>query len=267
MNGKSFLDAVCGYVDAAPPTSADKPVKLATIDPGYTTGSPKVTFDGESTLSGKGYAFADSYVPKPNDRVVMLPVGSTWVILGSVGGAGTVPVGSIQMYAGSSAPVGYLLCYGQAVSRTTYAALFSAIGTTYGAGDGSTTFNVPNMLGRVAAGYDWTQAEFNVLGKTGGEKTHTLTNAEMPVHGHGGSTGNDTPDHSHNQSTGHGGTGSGGIRASDVNSSGSGVVVANTVSNLSGATARHIHPISNDGGGGAHNNLQPYLTVNYLIKY
>jgi len=64
------------------------------------------------------------------------------------------PPGVVLPYAGASAPTGWLLCYGQAVSRTTYADLFTAISTTYGAGDGSTTFNVPDLRGRVPAGKD-----------------------------------------------------------------------------------------------------------------
>lgn len=65
---------------------------------------------------------------------------------------GIVPPGAVIPYAGSSAPDGWLLCDGRTVSRTTYAALFAVIGTTYGAGDGNTTFALPNLQGRVAAG-------------------------------------------------------------------------------------------------------------------
>lgn len=66
----------------------------------------------------------------------------------------TIPVGTMLPYAGGAAPANFALCFGQAVSRTTYAALFAIIGTTYGTGDGSTTFNLPDMRGRVAAGAD-----------------------------------------------------------------------------------------------------------------
>src|SRR5262245_28732340 len=101
-----------------------------------------------------------------------------------------VPTGMILPYApgvlaAPTAPAGFLLCDGAAVSRATYAALFALIGTNYGAGDGSTTFNLPNMKGRVLAGYDNAQAEFTSIGQTGGEKTHTLTLAELPSHDHG----------------------------------------------------------------------------------
>lgn len=65
-----------------------------------------------------------------------------------------MPVGCVIPFAGAAAPTGWLLCQGQAISRTTYAQLFSVIGTTYGSGDGKTTFNLPDMRGRVAVGSD-----------------------------------------------------------------------------------------------------------------
>lgn len=67
---------------------------------------------------------------------------------------GQVPVGTIAPFAGNTAPPGWLLCYGQAISRTTYAALFAVTGTTFGAGDGSTTFNLPDCRGRLPLGQD-----------------------------------------------------------------------------------------------------------------
>lgn len=93
----AFLDAVSGYTQEGKQGSADRPIKLATIDPAYVASSypgtlPKVTFDGESTLSGKRYVVLSGYLPRPSDRVVMLPVGNTYVILGtiSVSAIGTV---------------------------------------------------------------------------------------------------------------------------------------------------------------------------------
>jgi microcystin-dependent protein len=73
---------------------------------------------------------------------------------------------------------------GQAVSRTIYSGLFALLGTSYGAGDGTTTFNIPDYRGRTLVGHDASQTEFDVLGETGGAKTHTMTVAEMPVHRH-----------------------------------------------------------------------------------
>ncbi len=89
--------------------------------------------------------------------------------------------GIVLPFAGSVEPTGWLLCFGQAVSRTTYAALFNAIGTTYGAGDGSTTFNVPDLRGRVPAGKD-------NMGGTAGNRLNatmngTTTNASVNITG------------------------------------------------------------------------------------
>ncbi len=90
-----------------------------------------------------------------------------------------MPVGCVIPFAGAAAPTGWLLCQGQAISRTTYAQLFSVIGTTYGSGDGKTTFNLPDMRGRVAVGSD-----ANSPGAKVGAKGATLSRmSEMPVRG------------------------------------------------------------------------------------
>lgn len=111
-----------------------------------------------------------------------------------------IPPGFIADWAGTSAPTGWLLCYGQAISRTTYSALYAQIGTTHGVGDGSTTFNVPDYRGRVSAGKDdmggsaasrLTNSgtgnpgiDGSTLGAAGGSDRHTLTSAQMPTHAH-----------------------------------------------------------------------------------
>lgn len=105
-----------------------------------------------------------------------------------------VPAGAISIWAGLAAPFGYLLCDGSAVDRTAYATLFTAISTTYGAGNGATTFNLPNLKGRVVIGVDAAQAEFNVLGEVGGAKTHQHAAANT---GDGGSHSHTTTDHTH----------------------------------------------------------------------
>ena len=82
------------------------------------------------------------------------------------------PAGAIHMFGGLAAPFGYLLCDGSAVDRTAYASLFTAISTIYGAGNGTTTFNLPNLKGRVAIGADASQIAFDTVGETGGANTH-----------------------------------------------------------------------------------------------
>lgn len=170
--------------------------------------------------------------------------------------ARAVPTGAIELWASASiaAPAGWLLCTGAAISRTEYADLFAVIGTTYGAGNGSTTFNLPNFIGRMPVGYDPLQTEFNAMGKTGGAKTHTLTQPEMPVHTHGNNA------HSH----GVGGSGS----AFVANGSGGGSANVSTGGGgyqLAGPQPANI-VIHNAGGGGAHNNMPPYLAARFIIR-
>ena len=80
-----------------------------------------------------------------------------------------VPIGAILAYSGASAPSGWVLCDGAAISRTTYATLFANIGTNFGAGDGSTTFNVPDLRGRVIVGKDDMGGAAAARVTTGGE--------------------------------------------------------------------------------------------------
>jgi len=96
-----------------------------------------------------------------------------------------VPTGCVKMYAGSAPPSSWLICDGGAVSRTTYADLFAVIGTTYGSGNGSTTFNVPNMQGNVVVGHNGSNYR---RGDISGSSTHAITTAEMPSHSHTGTT-------------------------------------------------------------------------------
>ena len=163
------------------------------------------------------------------------------------------PPGVILPYGGSSAPSGYLLCQGQAVSRSTYAALFAVLGTRYGAGDGSSTFNLPDMRGRVPVGFDGGQAEFNALGNAGGAKTHTLTVDEMPAHAHGWNrtTSGSSSEWSFDVPLHHRTTADGAVAGIGIGPSGD--VVS-------------YYTMANAGGGQAHNNLQPYITLNYIIK-
>jgi microcystin-dependent protein len=174
-----------------------------------------------------------------------------------------VPAGCIMPYAGATAPDGWLLCHGQPVSRTDYADLFVAIGTAYGVGDGSTTFNVPDLRGRVTAGKDdmggsdagrlsGGVANRTTLGGAGGAATHTLVTGEMPVHNHGVTD----PGHAHTTPAGNPtSTFTGRASWGDGNN----LNVAGSNASTTGIA------VQNAGSGGAHNNTQPTIIVNYVI--
>jgi microcystin-dependent protein len=146
-----------------------------------------------------------------------------------------LPAGAILDFGGTAAPTGFLACDGAAVSRTTFDALFAAIGITWGAGDGSTTFNVPNFQRRVAVGSggSGTATLANTVGSVGGAETHTLTIAEMPAHAH-----------------------SNGRPANLDSRQDLGGTLPDGGDQNTGST----------GGGGAHNNMQPSAVVLKIIK-
>lgn len=181
--------------------------------------------------------------------------GKTLLIVGLLDGSDSTPVATILPYGSGEIPRGYLLCNGQAVSRVTYADLFSKIGITYGAGDGSTTFSVPNLCGRVVAGYSAAEPEFNTLGKTGGAKSHTLTAAEMPTHNHSAST----------SGTYSGGSLQGSEQLQHGGLAAGSLYFVGGTGNKSG-TASFSTSVGNAGSGGAHNNLSPYFTTNFIIR-
>ena len=154
-------------------------------------------------------------------------------------GGESLPIGSmIPFGSANNIPTNWRICDGSEVSRTDYAELFNIIGTSYGEGDGTTTFNLPNKKGRVSVGLDLEQSEFNTIGKKGGEKTHQLKVEELPSHAH----------------TVKGTVGSGGYAE--------GVSFGNSAN--PGYTS--WVGMSAVGGNQPHNNLQPYEIDVWIIK-
>jgi microcystin-dependent protein len=166
-----------------------------------------------------------------------------------------VPTGTILAYGGSTAPTGFLLCFGQAVSRTTYAALFNVIGTTFGAGDGSTTFNLPDLRGRVAVGKD----------NMGGTAANRITSAVSGINGTVlGAAGGDQRLHQHN----HGVTDPGHLHSfnSGVGAGIFGVSLNAAVEGTANTNSATTGITINNAGNGASQNVQPSIILNAIIK-
>jgi len=163
--------------------------------------------------------------------------------------------GEIRLWPTAAAPTGWLFCAGAAVSRSTYSALFAVIATTYGAGNGSTTFNLPNFAGRSPVGVGTsaaTGATAWTLAELGGAETHTLTTAETPSHNHtllADATGGSSYPTASNYVAKKGDWGS------NNNYQGSGT-----------ATTTSLGLSSSVGGGSAHTNMSPVLGINFIIK-
>lgn len=176
-------------------------------------------------------------------------------IEGVGGGGGVLIVGEIRLMAVVATPAGWLLADGAAVSRATYAALFAAIGTAFGAGDGSTTFALPDARGRALIGAGQGPGLTNrVVGTKWGVEAVVLSTAQMPAHAHGVSD----PGHAHSNT--HGSY----LEVSSVVST-----YLNTTNNAQYAvyhapgTAAALTGVSvqNNGGGGGHDNTQPSLAI------
>lgn len=176
---------------------------------------------------------------------------------------GSNPTGTILCFAGATAPAGYIMCDGGAYDRGVYASLYAVIGTTYGVGDGSSTFNSPDLRGRIAVGKDdmggtpanrvdsaGSGVDGKTLGANGGSQNVAITTAQLPAHSHGilgGLTGSTLP--INNAAT-----------SAFCGLSSSSLTYFNT------APSGGNQFIQNTGSGTAHNNVQPTLVVNYIIK-
>jgi len=199
---------------------------------------------GDDHLRGIKWAVQNDAVSKTDDQVMTgnlsVAGGGTGAqvlqaqeVEALIGQVSSVPTGTILDFAGATPPAGFLPCDGAAVSRTTYAALFAAIGVTWGAGDTSSTFNVPDLRRRTTIGAGGTaiQQPGPLLGNVGGTEQHTLTLNEMPSHNHASGAGN----------------GAGGQY-------------------LTGTAPMAITPTGFNGGGQPHNSMQPSAVVNKIIK-
>ena len=200
--------------------------------------------------------------------------GGEWILQGFYGNAFNIPVAGCMDYFGTTAPnSNFVFPFGQAISRTTYAGLFALLGTTFGTGDGSTTFNVPDLRGRVTAGKDNMGGSAasrigsvatdsgtivgTTLGSVGGSSTHVLTTSEMPTHAHGSSGGI-------NSAPSLGALPSAGAVSISAGVGGSGYIASTNVSPLlpdhTQATA------GSQGGSAAHAMLQPTMIVNKILR-
>ena len=204
-------------------------------------------------------------VPSPvaGDRYYATDANQLFDYVGSQWAPATSFPGDLIISAATSR-LGCLLCDGSAYSRTTYAALYAAISTTYGVGDGSTTFNVPDFRSRVIVGAGTgVGLTARGLGQTGGEENHQLSEGELAAHSHGGATGSASAVSGGSEVV---------LESDEWNVqqipgySGAGNFVASASGDISGTTLPHSHSIPSDGSNTAHNNMQPFGVANVFIK-
>ncbi|MET4181733.1 microcystin-dependent protein [Bradyrhizobium sp. JR7.2] len=198
--------------------------------------------------------------------LVYYNTGNTWRLKDFYQLPFTVPIGGLLDYAGSTVPSSnFVFPIGQAISRTTYAACFALMGTTYGAGDGSSTFNVPDLTGRVVAMKEASATRLTstyfggnstILGATGGLESHTLTTAQLASHSHANTLSDPGHNHSGALNTG-----------AAYNSPGGATAVAGNATTVTGSSTTGV-TITNAsaGSGNAHNNTQPTIILNKLLR-
>jgi microcystin-dependent protein len=235
--------------------------------------TPGITFDNDQDTGVRRSGANTVRLVCGGVDIAEVSASGLTLLAGALAGSGTTPVGGGMDYWGTSAPTGWLFAYGQAVSRTTYAALFAVLGTTFGSGDGSTTFNLPDLRGRASFGKDdmgGTSANRitnqsggwngDTLGAAGGSETHQLTEGQLAAHAHSGSANANGPNNPTYVAYG----ANVGVQA------GASDTVPRTASaaatQVSGSLSHtHALTINSAGGGEAHNNLPPGISCNYII--
>lgn len=252
--------SVARYINKFNGTGAQTAFTLSVAPPStlactvWIGGAIKIPVD-DFTVSGTTLTFGVAPASGTNNVVVLIEGTAQEVV-------SQFPVGAMMPYAGTSAPSGWLLANGAAVSRTTYAALFSLVGTSFGAGDGSTTFNLPDLRGRAWIGLDnlggssanrIVATEADTLGGAGGAETRTptgtvgkttLTINQIPVHAH-----------NVNDATSKNGAAGGGGSVWSGN--------ASVASSSAGGGQDHDHSWT----GNSMNITQPWLALGAIIKY
>ena len=204
---------------------------------------PRMTTAQVGSISGPSFGLI-VYDETAHELKVYTDLG--WISLASISGQG-VHVGTIAFYAGSTPPSGWIECTGGAVSRTTYSALYAVTGDVFGAGDGSTTFNLPDLLGRVPMGKgSGGGLTARTIGDSSGSETHQLVDAELSSHGHNL-------------------YGNGFVEAEPK----TGPVAVDSVTDTSNfaGTGTHLGYASFIGSNTPHNNVQPFLAVTGMVKY
>jgi microcystin-dependent protein len=269
-NLQEIQAVVRGYLaGAATDVASASTTDLGAVASNYVRVTGTTTITGFGTVSAgiwKFVRFAASLTLTNNATSLILPGGtSILTVAGDVGvfiseGSGNwrcvsfmsagrdAPAGIISPYAGSAAPSGWLLCYGQAVSRTTYAGLFATIGTDFGAGDASTTFNVPDFRGRAPFGKD----------DMGGSAANRITNAVSGITGTTlGASGGSQLLHQHTHSST--------FPMDNLSTVGDGVGNVALESGASAANGSGVVSVANAGTGSSQ-NMPPAVIVNYIIK-
>lgn len=246
-------------VSCAAGTTARYQYKLSISPSGYNsvwTGIPGLSAVF-STSTGD-----QTYTVQTQSQCFNANTSSNWSVSGTASYVcvyDSVPIATSISGAWATAPTGYILEDGTAISRTTYSDLFAAIGTTYGVGDGSTTFNLPDSRGRVAVNLNSNDGEFNTMGEKFGEKAHTLTGAESGLIGH-----NHIQDaHNHSKTYNFAGSFPGGQdRPLYYGTNGASL---STVWYDNTTATNQAAPASN--ASSAHNTIQPSITKLFAVKY